>query len=101
VFDTTPNEASNVDVIVDFNVADDTIHLHEDIFSSLSAAAGMQPGQFRIGPAAQDADDHIIYDNVSGSLFYDADGNGAASQVRFAVLSPGLALTHLDFFVIA
>jgi len=101
VFDTTPNEAFNVDTITDFNVADDTIHLHEDIFSSLSAASGIQPGQFRIGPAAQDADDFVIYDNASGALFYDSDGNGAASQVQFARVSAGLALTHLDFFVIA
>jgi len=101
VFDTAPNASSNVDTIVDFNVADDTIHLHEDIFSSLSAASGLLAGQFVIGTAAQDADDFVIYDSASGALFYDADGNGAASQVRFANLSAGLALTHLDFFVIA
>ena len=101
VFDTALNETFNVDVIADFNVADDTILLHEDIFTSLSAASGFLAGQFVVGTAAQDADDHIIYDSASGSLFYDSDGNGAASQVRFAVASAGLTLTHLDFFVIA
>jgi Ca2+-binding RTX toxin-like protein len=101
VFDTALDATFNVDTIADFNVADDTIRLHEDVFSSLSAASGLLAGQFRIGTAAQDADDHIIYDNASGALFYDSDGNGAASQVRFASLSAGLALTHLDFLVIA
>jgi hypothetical protein len=33
-------------------------------------------------------------------LSYDRDGTGAAAQVQFATLKKGLALTHLDFFVI-
>jgi Ca2+-binding RTX toxin-like protein len=100
VFDTPLDAATNLDVIADFNVADDTILLAEDIFSSLSAALGNLPaGQFVIGTAAQDADDHIIYNNATGALFYDSDGNGAASQVQFARLSAGLALSNLDFFV--
>jgi serralysin len=101
VFDTAPDASFNVDVIADFNVADDTIHLAEHIFPSLSADNSILPDEFVIGTAAQDANDFVIYDNANGSLFYDADGNGAASQVRFAVLSPGLALTHLDFLVTA
>jgi Ca2+-binding RTX toxin-like protein len=99
VFDTPLNAASNVDIIGDFNVADDTIQLHQDVFASLSAASGLLAGQFVIGTAAQDADDHVIYDSATGALFYDSDGNGAASQVQFARLSAGLALSHLDFFV--
>jgi Ca2+-binding RTX toxin-like protein len=99
-FDTPLNAATNLDTIDDFNVADDTILLADAIFSSLSAALGNLPaGQFVIATAAQDADDHVIYNNATGALFYDSDGNGAASQIQFATLSTGLALTHLDFFV--
>jgi Ca2+-binding RTX toxin-like protein len=100
VFNTPLDAMFNVDRIIDFNIADDTILLDEAIFSSLSAALGNLPaGQFVIGTAAQDADDHVIYNNATGALFYDSDGNGAASQIPFATLSAGLALTQLDFFV--
>ena len=34
---------------------------------------------------AQDADDHIIYDAITGALYCDADGNGAG---RGAVRAP-------------
>jgi Ca2+-binding RTX toxin-like protein len=49
---------------------------------------------------ATDAFDRVIYETDTGNLFYDADGNGAGAAVQFAVLSPGLALTNADFFVI-
>jgi serralysin len=53
-----------------------------------------------IGAAAQDADDGIVYDNTNGALFFDIDGVGGATAVRFATLSAGLALTNLDFLVV-
>jgi Ca2+-binding RTX toxin-like protein len=47
-------------------------------------------------------DDYIDEkDGTTGALFYDADGAGGNAQVQFATLSPGLALTHLDFLVVA
>ena len=46
--------------------------------------------------------DLTVTDNdVTGALSYDADCAGGAAAVQFATLSPGLALTYLDFFVIA
>ena len=56
--------------------------------------------RFAIGRGRQDALDRIIYDDNAGTLSYDSDGTGAAAQVTFAELDPGLALSASDFFVV-
>jgi Ca2+-binding RTX toxin-like protein len=102
LFNTAPSEAFNIDVIADFNVADDTIWLDDDIFSSdLLAGNSVAGSQFVIGTTALDAGDRIIYNDATGAVFYDSDGTGAAAAVQFATLSAGLALTNVDFLVIA
>ena len=90
---------TNVDDVFDFSVLNDTINLENAVFVGLVAGA-LPAGQFHIGAAAADGNDHIIYDAASGDLSFDADGTGASAQVQFASLQPGLALTAADFFVI-
>jgi Ca2+-binding RTX toxin-like protein len=87
-------------VITDFNVADDTILLDQDIFSSSLGLGNISAGEFVIGTAAQDANDRIIYDSDTGALYYDSDGNGGTAAIQFATLNTGLGLTYLDFFVV-
>jgi Ca2+-binding RTX toxin-like protein len=109
LFDTPLDAMWNIDVITDFNVADDTIRLDATIFSSALVPDNSVAGsQFVVGTAALDAGDRIIYDNASGDVFYDSDGTGATPAIRFARLSAELAdptdldpLTNFDFFVIA
>jgi Ca2+-binding RTX toxin-like protein len=98
-FFNTPLGAGNVDTIVDFNVAADTIRLENAVFTGLPAGA-LAATAFVIGAAAADALDRIIYNNVAGSLLFDSDGNGAAAAVQFASISAGLAMTAADFFVV-
>ena len=98
-FSTTLNGATNVDRILDFSVADDTIQLDDAVFPGL-APGPLSPAAFRTGPAASDADDRIIYNSSTGALLFDADGSGGAAAIRFATLDPGLALTANDFTVI-
>lgn len=93
--------AANVDTILSFNVADDSILLENTgIFSALTATGALSAEAFRLGTAAADASDRIIYDAATGNLFYDSDGTGAAAAVRFAVLGgvTGI-LSEADFFV--
>jgi Ca2+-binding RTX toxin-like protein len=102
LFNTALNAATNVDVITDFNIADDTIRLDDDIFSSgLTANNSVADSQFVIGAAALDAGDRIIYNDVTGAVYYDSDGTGGTAQIQFATLDPGLALTNFDFLVVA
>ena len=100
LFNTPLNGASNVDRVIDFNVADDTILLDNAVFSSSLGLGNISAGEFVIGTAAQDANDRIIYNSGTGALFYDNDGVGGNAQVQFAELSRGLALTNLDFLVV-
>jgi Ca2+-binding RTX toxin-like protein len=100
LFNTPLNAVNNVDVITDFNVADDTILLDQTIFSSSLGLGNISAGEFVIGTAAQDANDRIIYDSNTGALFYDNDGVGGNAQVQFAELGRGLALTNQDFLVV-
>jgi Ca2+-binding RTX toxin-like protein len=96
-FTTTLNAATNVDTITDFSVAEvDTVLLDHTIFNTLAGSVGgtITSQEFRIGGAAQDADDRIIYNDATGALFFDPDGNGGTVAVQFATLSPGLALTN-------
>lgn len=98
VFSTTlgPN---NVDKIKDFNPKDDTIHLSSAIFSAIGKGK-LADSAFTKGSSASSADTRIIYDNKNGALYYDADGNGGAAQVKFATVSKNLSITADDFFVI-
>jgi Ca2+-binding RTX toxin-like protein len=98
LFDTAPSSA-NLDRIKDFSSADDTIHLDNAVFTSL-VAGPLSASALGIGTTAANASQRIIYDKASGSLFYDADGSGAAAQVKFAQLSPGAALSLADLFVV-
>lgn len=99
MFDTTLNALTNVDTITDFNVASDTIRLENSIFTKLTATGTLSTGAFHIGASAADASDRIIYNNISGDLFYDSNGNAAGGSVQFGHLSSGLALTNADFLV--
>ncbi|WP_342154724.1 hypothetical protein [Methylorubrum sp. SB2] len=90
--------ANNVDRITDFS-AEDTIRLSKSVFTAL-APGELKASEFKdIAKGKVDADDHILYDSRTGSLFYDADGSGRGAAVKFAVLDNKVALTHADFVV--
>ncbi|MEF8756276.1 MAG: hypothetical protein V5B60_20455 [Accumulibacter sp.] len=101
-FDILPNSVSNRDTVGDFDVLDDTIELENAVFNSLVATGSLAPSSFRAGAgftSAADADDYLIYDSVTGALYYDAGGNSGAAAVHFATLVGAPVLTSLDFVV--
>jgi Ca2+-binding RTX toxin-like protein len=100
LFDSPLNAAFNLDVITDFNAADDTILLDQTIFSSSLGLGNISSSELVIGAAAQDANDRIIYNPGNGALSYDSDGVGGTAAIQFAALSAGLVLTDLDFLVV-
>lgn len=93
--------STNVDKITDFNVTDDTIRLENAIFTALTSTGVLAASLFKDNfLGTRDADDIIIYNSNTGSLFYDADGLGSSTAVKFATLATGLSLTASDFIVV-
>jgi hypothetical protein len=100
VFNTKPGK-KNVDAIIDFKPADDTIQLSLSAFKKAGKIGGLKKGAFYQGTKSHDKDDRIIYDKKSGALFYDADGTGKSPMVKFATVKKKTALSFKDFDIIA
>ena len=47
-----------------------------------------------------DGNDRLLYNQVTGQLFFDADGNGAGAAFLFATLGAGTVLAASDFVVV-
>jgi Ca2+-binding RTX toxin-like protein len=94
--------AKNVDKITDFLAVDDTVQLENAIFTKLTATGSLPNADFKIGTAAADSNDYLIYNPTSGALYYDADGSGAGAAVQLAVLGINShpTLSSADFMVI-
>ncbi|MGH0218393.1 calcium-binding protein [Sinorhizobium meliloti] len=101
-FSTALNSTTNVDKILDFNVTDDTVQLEDAIFTALLGTGALPTTQFvsNITGVAETSDHRIVYENDTGKLFYDSDGNGAAGPVHFATLVASLNITAADFFTV-
>jgi len=97
-FDSKLNAKTNVDKIMDFKAADDTIGLSRSIFSKI-ASGPLKKAAFHLGTKAHDKDDRIVYDKKTGSLYYDADGTGSAAKIKFAILANKATITFADFAI--
>ncbi|WP_283258449.1 M10 family metallopeptidase C-terminal domain-containing protein [Pseudomonas sp. GX19020] len=97
VFNTAPGVA-NADLISDFNIADDFIHLDDAIYFSLTVGA-LDASRFAVGAAATTAAHRIVYNQSSGAIFYDADGSGAGEMVLIATVTANTALTAGHFLI--
>lgn len=97
-FDVAPGSA-NRDKMLDYSAADDTIYLDDAVFTAIGPAGTLDADAFVEGSAAVDAEDRILYDPATGSLWYDSDGTGAAAAVLFAIVEPGTALGNGEFVV--
>ncbi len=93
--------AGNVDTIMDFDVAADTIVLDHAVFADFSV--GLLSGAAfasNTSGLAIDADDRVIYESDTGRLLYDVDGTGSEAAVQFAQVRTSPTLTADDFLVI-
>jgi serralysin len=101
VFNTALSAITNRDIVTDFSHVDDTFRLENSgVFTKLTALGTLNPAFFRAGAAALDANDFIVYNQATGVLSYDFNGNVAGGAIAFAVLANHAVLAYNDFVVI-
>ena len=102
-FTTALNASTNVDRVTDFTVGEDSLWLWSRVFPAFLKCTASNPfldGRvFHIGGSSTTPLHRILYNPSTGGLYYDSDGSGPTPPVRFARLSPDLALTNHDFLV--
>ncbi|MEQ1951019.1 hypothetical protein [Mesorhizobium sp. CN2-181] len=106
VFDTAV-ASTNVDHLGDFRPQDDSIRLDDSVFQWTGQALGtIKQSEFKVigNGQAIDADDHILYNQNTGAIYYDADGAGGKSAQLFAIADNFSGdvpiLTYQDFIII-
>ena len=99
-FNSAPG-TGNIDRIMNFSAADDTIYLDLSVFTAFGKLGPIASGAFNTGSVASEADDRIIFNKATGDLSYDADGSGRGAAVQFATIV-GLTgvLSSQDFILI-
>lgn len=105
VFNTKPSKTTNLDRIMDYKVADDTIWLDNAVFRKLGSGSWSSPKSlnkqfFTIGTKARDKNDYLLYNKKTGTLSYDADGSGKSAAIAFAKLKAGLKMGAAEFKII-
>ncbi len=93
-----PARMADADTITDFNRRLDQIALERADFAALGRA--VTAGELHFGKRAQDRNDHLIYDQSTGRLWYYANGDRAGGQKLFAILENKPGLTFADFDMI-
>ena len=97
---------NNKDRITDFATGTDELVFENANFSALGNAGAWAAGDGRfvtVGgtrTSGQDADDRLIYNTSTGTLYYDADGGGAATGQIVAVFTGIPNITASDVTVI-
>jgi serralysin len=97
----SPLGSANADTITDFKPGEDRIRIGGaggQPFAAL-ASGDLGSGAFRVGAAAADVSDRIVYNSSTGALLYDADGSGTVAALQIATLGKGLSLTAGSFTV--
>ncbi|MEH1838338.1 MAG: calcium-binding protein [Nostoc sp.] len=90
-----------IDQLYDFNATNELIQVSATGFDGGLSIGSLSASQFIQGTSAITIAQRFIYDNVTGGLFFDQDGSASGfTQVKFAQLSPGVALTEKNFLVV-
>ena len=91
---------TNKKTITDFTSGADKLVFDNGVFGGAGPDGPLSADAFALGVKAGDTTDRFIYDQATGSLWYDRDGKGGSGQTLIADLQDGAALTASDFLII-
>ena len=75
--------AGNADTITDFSVSEgDKFNLTQTVFNAINHMGQWNASEFAQFGSVTTADQHIVYQQSTGKVFYDADGSGKASGLQ-------------------
>jgi Ca2+-binding RTX toxin-like protein len=104
VFNTAPG-STNVERITDFASATDKLQFENAVFTAIGTTGNFASGDGRFWAAAgattgHDANDRVVYNTSTGSLYYDADGSGGGAAQLIATFQGNPAIAATDITVI-
>jgi VCBS repeat-containing protein len=90
------------DRITDFASGTDHILIDHTVFTAFAThgLGALDVNDVSFGTAATTAEQHIVYNQAIGALYYDADGVGGVAQVQIATIANLAALTSADLILI-
>ena len=91
---------TNKKTITDFTSGADKLVFDNGVFGGAGPDGPLSADAFALGVKAGDTTDRFIYDQATGSLWYDRDGKGGNGQTLIADLQDGATLTASDFLII-
>jgi Ca2+-binding RTX toxin-like protein len=91
--------AGEIDVVRDFVHGTDHIEFEYYYFAALGSGE-FDPAKFVAGTKALTADQHLIYNQAKGLLYYDADGSGAGDKIAIAQFIGNPVLDASDIVMI-
>ena len=94
--------SGNRDTVTDFASGTDELLFENGTLTAIGAAGAWAAGDARFWAAAgatagHDADDRLVYNTLTGNLYYDADGSGAGAAQWVATFNgtPGVVATDI------
>ena len=91
--------AGEIDVVRDFVHGTDHIEFEYYYFAALGSGE-FDPAKFVVGTKALTTDQHLIYNQAKGLLYYDADGSGAGDKIAIAQFIGNPVLDASDIVMI-
>lgn len=98
-FDSPVGGGNNVDTILDFDAALDSIRIDSAFYFPGLTVGTLLASQFEIDTATGSGPE-IVYNHRTGALFYDSNGAAAGGDLQFAVLNGHPTLTAGNFTIV-
>ncbi|MCC8429563.1 hypothetical protein LJ725_11340 [Reyranella aquatilis] len=99
VFDSPFGGNTNRDAIADFVSGSDRIEIDQSSYFIGLSLGSLDPLQFAIGTATG-VGPQIVYNQVTGALFFDTNGAGVGGASQFATLTGAPVLLVSDFLIV-